>query len=80
MERSLLAFPHYNLHRHGTHKFRLEFDSTGCPILAIGAEEAKKGRCTECLACELECEFHGNQGIIVDLPIPGLEDAVGKGD
>jgi ferredoxin len=58
----------------------LKFDSTGCPILAIGVEEAKKGKCTECLACELECEFQGNQGIIVDLPIPGLEDAVGKGD
>jgi succinyl-CoA synthetase beta subunit len=58
----------------------LTFDETGLPILAIGIEEAKKGKCTECLACELECEFHGNRGISVDLPILGLEDCIGKGE
>jgi ferredoxin-like protein FixX len=48
----------------------------GKPILAIAPEEAKRGRCTECLACELACEFHGNKAIFIDLPIPGLDDAM----
>lgn len=45
----------------------------GKPVLAITTEEAKKGKCTECLACEIECLFHGNGGSIISLPIPGLE-------
>jgi hypothetical protein len=28
----------------------------------------------ECLACEVECLFHGAGGGYVHLPIPGLED------
>jgi succinyl-CoA synthetase beta subunit len=44
------------------------------PVLAITREEAKKGKCTECLACEIECEFHGNKGAYVFLPIHGLSD------
>jgi hypothetical protein len=44
------------------------------PILNVTPQEAKKGRCTECLACELVCQFHGNKGISIDLPIPGLND------
>jgi succinyl-CoA synthetase beta subunit len=44
------------------------------PVLAITEEEAAKGKCTECLACELECYFHGNQGCYVDLPIAGLDE------
>jgi succinyl-CoA synthetase beta subunit len=44
------------------------------PVLAITEEEAAKGKCTECLACELECYFHGNKGAYVELPIPGLEE------
>jgi succinyl-CoA synthetase beta subunit len=51
----------------------------GIPILAVRVEEAKKGKCTECLACELECKFHGKKGILIDLPIPGLEVTMGKG-
>jgi len=43
------------------------------PVLAITEEEAKKGRCIECLVCEVECEFHGNNGGFVVLPIEGLE-------
>lgn len=46
----------------------------GKPVLAITTEEAKKGKCTECLACEVECEFHGNKGAFVSLPIAGLDD------
>ena len=46
----------------------------GKPVLNITPEEAKKGKCTECLACEVECYFHGNKGGYVDLPIKGLEE------
>ena len=44
----------------------------GVPILNISEEEAEKGRCIECLACDVECYFEGNRGGYVDLPIPGL--------
>jgi len=43
------------------------------PVLSVTLQEAKRGRCTECLACELACQFHGNKGIWIDLPISGLE-------
>jgi succinyl-CoA synthetase beta subunit len=43
------------------------------PILAISLQEAAEGRCSECLACEIECWFDGNRGGRIDLPIPGLE-------
>jgi hypothetical protein len=46
----------------------------GVPILNITKEEAQKGRCSECLACEIECFFEGNQGGQVVLPIPGLTE------
>lgn len=46
----------------------------GRPVLAIPAEEAKKGKCTECLACEIYCRFHELDAIIVHLPIPGLNE------
>ncbi|OQY30415.1 MAG: hypothetical protein B6244_00745 [Candidatus Cloacimonetes bacterium 4572_55] len=42
------------------------------PVLNITPEEAKKGKCTECLACEVECEQHGKGGGFIDLPIVGL--------
>ena len=42
------------------------------PVLAISREEAKAGKCTECLACEIECTFHGNKGAYIELPIAGL--------
>jgi len=47
---------------------------SGIPLLAIDQETAAKGRCTECLACELACWFSGNRGVTVDLPIPGLAE------
>jgi succinyl-CoA synthetase beta subunit len=56
----------------------LKFDG-GKPVLTIAPEEAKRGRCTECLACELACEFHGNKAIFIDLPIPGLGEAMRMG-
>jgi len=44
------------------------------PILAITREEAKAGKCIECLACEMECVYHGKRGAYIDLPIAGLDD------
>lgn len=52
----------------------LSLDEQGLPVLNISREEAKKGRCVECLACDVECYFHGNRGGYVELPIPGLEE------
>jgi len=46
----------------------------GVPVLNITPEEARRGRCVECLACEVECRFRGAGGGYVDLPIPGLEE------
>jgi succinyl-CoA synthetase beta subunit len=52
----------------------LYLNQAGLPVLNITPDEAKKGGCIECLACEVECKFHGAGGGFVDLPIPGLED------
>jgi len=46
----------------------------GRPVLAIPPEEAKKGKCTECLACEIFCTFHEQEAIVISLPIPGLKE------
>ena len=48
--------------------------SDGKPVLAISVEEAKKGKCTECLACEIFCKFHEQDAIAIHLPIPGLKE------
>lgn len=53
----------------------LKFDRE-VPTLSVSHEEAKRGKCTECLACELACTFHGNKAIYIDLPIPSLEKAI----
>jgi len=45
----------------------------GLPVLNITPEEAQKGGCSECLACEIECFFLGNRGGYVSLPIAGLD-------
>jgi ferredoxin len=54
----------------------LKFDEQGCAVLNVTPQEAKKGRCTECLACELACQFEGNKAIWIDLPIPRLDKAM----
>jgi succinyl-CoA synthetase beta subunit len=51
----------------------LKADEHGLPVLNITPEEARKGKCTECLACEVECFFHGNRGGHISLPIAGLD-------
>jgi succinyl-CoA synthetase beta subunit len=52
----------------------LALNDEGLPVLNITREEARKGRCVECLACEVECLFHGARGGYVHLPIPGLDE------
>lgn len=54
----------------------LKFDDEKKPVLNVTPEEAKRGRCTECLACELACQFHGSKAIVIELPIPGLDKAM----
>jgi succinyl-CoA synthetase beta subunit len=51
----------------------LSLDDEGLPVLHITPEEARKGRCSECLACEVDCFFLGAGGGKVELPIAGLE-------
>ncbi len=46
----------------------------GRPVLKTTPEEAQKGRCVECLACEVECHFEGAGGGYVHLPLAGLEE------
>ena len=46
----------------------------GKSILSVPLVEAKKGKCTECLACEIYCKFHEQDAIFIHLPIPGLKD------
>jgi succinyl-CoA synthetase beta subunit len=43
------------------------------PVLNISHEQARKGGCIECLACQIECYFEGDQGGFVQLPIEGLD-------
>ena len=50
------------------------------PVLNISREAARRGGCTECLACEVECYFLGNRGGRIDLPISGLEAQHGHSD
>ena len=46
----------------------------GVPVLNISHDEAKRGGCVECLACEVECYFLGNRGGRIFLPVAGLEE------
>jgi succinyl-CoA synthetase beta subunit len=46
----------------------------GLPVLDITPDDAAKGRCIECLACEVDCRALGAGGGHVSLPIPGLDD------
>ena len=46
----------------------------GVPSLKPTLDEVKRGACTEDLACELECELHGNKAIVITLPLPQLDE------
>ncbi len=50
------------------------------PVLAISTEEAKTGKCIECLGCEMECVYRGKRGAYIELPIAGLDEYVGEED
>ncbi len=52
----------------------LSLTDEGLPELSISREEARKGRCIECLACEVDCFFLGAGGGQIELPIPGLDE------
>jgi ferredoxin-like protein FixX len=52
----------------------LSLNEEGLPELNISREEAQKGRCVECLACEVDCTFLGAGGGKIELPIPGLDE------
>ncbi len=43
------------------------------PVLAVDQDEARRGKCTECLACEIYCRFQECAAIVIHLPIPGLQ-------
>lgn len=50
----------------------------GLPQLKVSEEEAKKGACTECLSCELDCRLLGKGGIQIILTQPELERCTKK--
>lgn len=52
----------------------LELNDDSCPVLNVTLEEAKKGRCSECLGCDVDCLLYGAGGGKVTLPIPGLDE------
>jgi succinyl-CoA synthetase beta subunit len=58
----------------------LSLNDKGLPELNISREEARKGRCAECLACEVDCFFKGAGGGKIDLPIPGLDEYLGQAE
>ena len=50
----------------------LSLNAEGLPVLNITPEEARRGRCVECLGCEVDCLLYGAGGGRVELPIEGL--------
>ncbi len=51
----------------------LKVNDEGRPELAIGRDEAARGKCTECLACEFAARDLGLDAVRIEFPIPGLE-------
>ena len=41
----------------------------GIPVLSDDAKKDKRGWCTECLACELNCNLYGQSAIKIELPL-----------
>ncbi|MBN1259743.1 MAG: acetate--CoA ligase family protein [Anaerolineae bacterium] len=50
----------------------LALNEEGLPVLNVTRAEAQRGRCVECLGCEVDCLLYGAGGGHVDLPIEGL--------
>ena len=45
----------------------------GLPALSVTPEQAKRGACIECLACDLACRSRGAGGLVFTLPMPELD-------
>jgi hypothetical protein len=43
------------------------------PALMWSRDEIKKGKCTDCVACELACQLYGNAGVTITYPMPQLD-------
>lgn len=52
----------------------LKKNERGLPVLAIEREEAERGKCIECLACEFASWESDLGAVKVEFPIRGLED------
>ena len=50
----------------------LKLDEHRLPVLAITREEAERGKCIECLACEFASWEYKTGGVEINLPIIGL--------
>jgi NAD-dependent dihydropyrimidine dehydrogenase PreA subunit len=50
----------------------LKLNENNKPILAIEAEEAERGKCSECLACEFASLDLGLNSVKIEFPIEGL--------
>ena len=46
----------------------------GRPLLMWSKDEIKKGKCTDCVACELACRLYGNKGVTITYSIPKLDE------
>ncbi len=51
----------------------LKLDERNLPVLAIEREEAEKGKCIECLACEFASWEFETGGVKIDFPIEGFD-------
>lgn len=50
----------------------LKLDENNNPVLAIETEDAERGKCSECLACEFASLDLGLNSVKIDFPIVGL--------
>lgn len=46
----------------------------GRPALMWDRAEIKRGKCTDCVACELACMLDGNGGVSITYAIPKLDE------
>ncbi len=52
----------------------LELDGEGKPRLLMEKNKVKRGGCTDCLACELDCRLYGKGALKISLEMPYLEE------
>jgi len=51
----------------------LGLDENGMPQLVLDEAKVNRGACTDCLACELDCELYGNKALKITLEMPDLD-------